>query len=69
MDNIKKVLYDGCILKLKNKNKDNFNYEVEKDKWKNSSNAIFHYKTWIISFSPNEITNPDTIKNHEECNC
>jgi len=68
MENIKKVLNDGCILKLKDENINNLNYEVEKEKWEKGSNAHFHYRTWVISFSPNEITDPDIIKSHEERN-
>jgi len=60
-NNIKKVLYNGSILKLgntenNNENQSNFDYSIGKKKWKNGSNAVFHYRTWMISFSPNSLT-------------
>jgi len=69
MSKIKKVLYDGCILKLENEHKDNLNFEVEKLKWEDGSNALFHYRTWTLSFSKNTLTNPELInEKKDDCN-
>ncbi|OUM59352.1 hypothetical protein PIROE2DRAFT_15126 [Piromyces sp. E2] len=66
MNRTKEVLYDGCILKLGNKNNDNLNFEVEKEKWEDGSNASFHYRTWILSFSENSFTNPELINEKQD---
>jgi len=71
MENIKKVLYNGCILKLKdynNNNNEGFDYNIEGKKWEDGSNAIFHYKTWIISFTPNSLTDPNHVEDCKTCN-
>jgi len=68
MANFKKVLKNGCILKLgylnenKNDDRERLKFKTEKKKWKNSSNASFHYKTWIIKFDSNTLTDNNAAK-------